>query len=275
MVQPNRLSPGRAGCYVTFVAFDPTVPSTARMYDYYLGGKDNFEVDRDAAEQVLATAPEIRQVAVENRAFLGRVVRYLAGEGIRQFIDVGSGLPTRGNVADEAQAAAPGSRVVCVDHDPIVCVHARALLGNATEVAVVQAPMERPAEILANPELTRLIDFSEPIAALFFSVLHFADDAAAIVAAFRGVMPAGSYLALSHGVPSQVPGGSAQGSEVKQVYGRSSSPGGAFRTEAEILDLFRGFDLVEPGLVPVTDWRNQAGNAAGRAWLLGGVGRLG
>jgi hypothetical protein len=106
-------------------------------------------------------------------------------------------------------------------------------------------------------------------------VLHFADDAAAIVAAFRRVMPAGSYLALSHGVPSQVPGGSASGSEVKQVYGRSNSPGGAFRTEAEILDLFSGFDLVEPGLVPVADWRSEAPTTAeGRAWLLGGVGRL-
>jgi hypothetical protein len=244
------------------------------MYDYYLDGKDNFEADREAAEKVLATAPEIRQVAVENRAFLGRVVRYLAGAGIRQFIDIGSGLPTRGNVAEVAQAAAPGSRVICVDHDPVVCAHARALLGKATGVAVVEAPMERPAEILADPSLNRLIDFSAPVAVLFFSVLHFADDAAAIVAAFRGVMPAGSYLALSHGVPSQVPGGSASSSEVKQVYSSSNSPGGAFRSEAEILDLFRGFDLVEPGLVPIADWRTEApATADGRAWLLGGVGR--
>ena len=244
------------------------------MYDYYLGGKDNFEADREAAEKVLATAPEIRQVAIENRAFLGRVVRYLAGAGIHQFIDIGSGLPTRGNVAEVAQAAAPGSRVVSVDHDPVVCAHARALLGSTHQVAVVEAPMERPAEILADPELTRLIDFSEPFAVLFFSVLHFADDAAAIVAAFRRVMPAGSYLALSHGVPSQVPGGSASGSEVKQVYGRSNSPGGAFRTEAEILGLFSGFDLVEPGLVPVADWRSEArATVDGRAWLVGGLGR--
>jgi len=206
-------------------AFDAKTPSTARMYDYYLGGKDNFEVDREAAEQVLAAAPEIRQVAVENRAFLGRVVGYLAGEGIRQFIDVGSGLPTRGNVAEEAQAAAPGSRVVCVDHDPIVCVHARALLGNATEVAVVQAPMERPAEILAHPELTRLIDFSEPFAALFFSVLHFADDAATIVSAFRGTMPAGSYLALSHVTSDNIHAETAR--EVSDLYEQTTAPGAA------------------------------------------------
>jgi len=244
------------------------------MYDYYLGGKDNFEADRAAAEKVLAAAPEIRQVAVENRAFVGRVVRYLASEGVRQFIDIGSGLPTKGNVAEVAQEAAPGSRVVCVDHDPVVCAHARALLGTASPIAVVEAPMERPADILAAPELTGLIDFSEPFAVLFFSVLHFADDAAAIVAAFRGAMPAGSYLALSHGVFSQVPGGTATGTEVKQVYGRSNSPGGAFRTEAEILDLFSGFELVEPGLVPIADWRNEAGPTDGRAWLLGGVGRL-
>jgi hypothetical protein len=244
------------------------------MYDYYLGGKDNFEADRAAAEKVLAAAPEIRQVAVENRAFVGRVVRYLASQGVRQFIDIGSGLPTKGNVAEVAQEAAPDSRVVCIDHDPVVCAHARALLGKASPIAVVEAPMERPAEILADPELAGLIDFTEPFAALFFSVLHFADDAAAIVAAFRAAMPAGSYLALSHGVFSQVPGGTATGTEVKQVYGRSNSPGGAFRTEAEILDLFNGFELVEPGLVPIADWRGEAGPTDGRAWLLGGVGRL-
>jgi len=254
-------------------AFDPTVPSTARMYDYYLGGKDNFAADREAAEKVLASAPEIRQVAVENRAFLGRVVRYLCDQGIRQFIDIGSGLPTLGNVHEVAQAAAPGSRVVCVDHDAVVCAHARALLHGANGVAVVQAPMERPEEVLANPSLAALIDFSEPFAALFFSVLHFADDAASIVAAFRAVMVPGGYLALSHGVPGQVPGGAATAGEVKQVYGKSNSPGGAFRTEAEILGLFSGFTLVQPGLVPVADWRGESAEDAGRTWLLGGVGR--
>jgi len=255
-------------------AFDAKTPSTARMYDYYLGGKDNFAVDRDAAEKVLATAPEIRPVAVENRAFLGRVVRFLAGEGIRQFIDVGTGLPTRGNVHEVAQAAAPGARVVCVDHDPVVCAHARALLEDTGNVAVVEAAMERPAEILGDPALRRLIDFSEPVAVLFFSVLHFATDAAPIVAAFREVMFPGSYMALSHGVPSQVPGGSGKASEVKQVYGTSNSPGGAFRTEAEILELFSGFELAEPGLVPVADWRGSApAPAIGRTWLLGGAGR--
>lgn len=254
-------------------AFDPTVPSTARMYDYYLDGKDNFAADREAAEKVLASAPEIRQVAVENRAFLGRVVRYLCDQGIRQFIDIGSGLPTRGNVHEVARAAAPDSRVVCVDHDAVVCTHARALLRDTSDVAVVRAPMERPDEILADPSLVRLIDFSEPFAALFFSVLHFADDAAPIVAAFRDVMVPGGYLALSHGVPSKVPGGASSGDAVKQIYSRSDSPGGAFRTEAEILDLFSGFDLVEPGLVPIADWRSESAWEAGRTWLIGGVGR--
>ena len=256
-------------------AFDPKTPSTARMYDYYLGGKDNFGVDRDAAEKVLASAPEIRQVAIENRAFLGRVVRFLASAGIRQFIDIGTGLPTRGNVHEVAQAATPGARVVCVDHDPVVCAHARALLEDTGNVAVVKAAMERPGEILGNPALRQLIDFTEPVAALFFSVLHFATDAKPIVTAFRDEMAAGSYLAMSHGVPSQVPGGSETAGEVRQVYGTSNSPGGAFRTEAEILELFSGFELAEPGLVSVADWRNsQTAPSAGRAWLLGGVGRL-
>jgi SAM-dependent methyltransferase len=243
------------------------------MYDYYLHGKDNFEADREAAEKVLASAPEIRQVAIENRAFLGRVVRYLCDQGIRQFVDIGSGLPTRGNVHEVAQAAAPGSRVVCVDHDAVVCVHARALLKDTSNVAVVRAPMQRPVEILADPALARLIDFSEPFAALFFSVLHFADDAASIIAAFRDVMVPGGYLALSHGVPSQVPGGASSADAVKQVYSGSNSPGGAFRTETEILDLFSGFGLVEPGLVPVADWRSESVQEAGRTWLIGGVGR--
>lgn len=253
--------------------FDPTVPSTARMYDYYLDGKDNFAADREAAEKVLASAPEIRQVAVENRAFLGRVVRYLCDQGIRQFIDIGSGLPTRGNVHEVAREAAPGSRVVCVDHDAVVCAHARALLTGASDVAVVEARMERPEEILADPALVRLIDFSEPFAALFFSVLHFTADAAPIVAAFRDVMVPGGYLAMSHGVPSQVPGGTTSGDAVKQVYSKSDSPGGAFRSEAEILDLFSGFSLVEPGLVPVADWRGESAQEAGRTWLIGAVGR--
>jgi SAM-dependent methyltransferase len=255
-------------------AFDPATPSTARMYDYYLGGKDNFAADRQAAEKVLASAPEIRQVAIENREFLGRVVRYLAAEGVSQFIDIGTGLPTRGNVHEVAQAAAPGARVVCVDHDPVVCTHARALLEDTGNVAVVEAAMERPEEILGNRELRRLIDFSEPVAVLFFSVLHFATDAAPIVAAFRETMVPGSYMALSHGVTSHVPGGSETATEVKQVYGTSNSPGGVFRTEAEILELFGGFELVEPGLVPLAGWRGaEPAAAVGRAWLVGGVGR--
>ncbi len=258
----------------TMRTFDPKTPGTARMYDYYLGGKDNFAVDREAAQKVLATAPEIRQVAVENRAFLGRVVRFLAGLGIRQFIDVGTGLPTRGNVHEVAHAAASGTRVVCVDHDPVVCTHARALLGNTGNVAVVEAAMERPEQILADPALREMVDFSEPVAVLFFSVLHFAADAAPIVAAFREVMVSGSYMAISHGVTSHVPGGGDSASEVKQVYDTSDSPGGAFRTEAEILELFSGFELVAPGLVPLAGWRGAApAPAAHRAWLVGGVGR--
>jgi S-adenosyl methyltransferase len=263
-----------AGNDSTERAFDPLTPSTARMYDYYLGGNHNFAADREAAEKVLATAPEIRQVAIENRAFLERVVRFAAGAGIRQFIDIGTGLPTRGNVPEVAQAAAPGARVACIDHDPVVCAHARALLGDAAEVAVIEAAMEQPCVILGHPALTGLIDFSEPVAVLFFSVLHFADDAASIVAAFRAAMAPGSYLALSHGVVSQVPGGSGPGGQVLQVYSTSNSPGGAFRSEAEILEMFGDFDLVEPGLVPVADWRSGTpASAAGRTWLLGGVGR--
>jgi SAM-dependent methyltransferase len=241
-----------AGNDSTERAFDPLTPSTARMYDYYLGGNHNFAADREAAEKVLATAPEIRLVAIENRAFLGRVVRFLAGAGIRQFIDIGTGLPTRGNVPEVAQAAAPGARVACVDHDPVVCAHARALVGDDGEVAVIEAAMEQPSVILGHPGLTGLIDFSEPVAVLFFSVLHFADDAASIVAAFRAAMAPGSYLALSHATSDSRP---AEAQAVERIY-RATTTNIHARTRSEVLALLPGgLEPVEPGLVWGPLWR--------------------
>lgn len=245
------------------------------MYDYYLGGKDNYPADRAAAEQVLASAPEMRRVARENRAFLGRAVRFFAGPaGIRQFIDVGAGLPTRGNVHEIAQRACPDARIAYVDHDPVVCAHARALLAGTCRVEVVEADMHHSQAVLDHPGLRSLIDPGQPVAVLFVSVLHFTSEAARIVADFRQFMAPGSYLALSHGVTAEVPGGSESAAEVKAVYDRSSAPTGAFRTRAEILRLFDGFDLAEPGLVPVPAWRpDHPADAGQRVWLLAGVGR--
>jgi SAM-dependent methyltransferase len=256
-------------------AYDVTTPSTARMYDYYLGGKDNYPADRAAADKVLASAPEIRRVAMENRAFLGRAVRFLAAAGIQQFIDVGAGLPTRGNVHEVAQDACPTARVAYVDHDPVVCAHARALLSGTANVEVIEADMHDPQAVLGHEGLRTLIDPDQPVAVLFISVLHFTSDASRIVADFRHFMAPGSHLALSHGVPEEVPGGSGSAAKVKEVYDRSSSPTGAFRTREEIMDLFDGFDLAEPGLVPVSAWRpDRPADLDERVWLLAGAGRL-
>src|SRR6185503_17801486 len=152
--------------------FDPSTPNVARMYDYYLGGKDNFAADREAAEMALKVAPELRVGARELRAFLRRTVRFLVGAGIRQFVDIGCGLPTQGNVHEIAQVAAPDARVVYVDNDPVVTAHARALLEGNPLVAVVQADARDTDELVADQALTGLIDFTKPVGVLMVSLLH-------------------------------------------------------------------------------------------------------
>jgi hypothetical protein len=253
-------------------------PTPARMYDYYLGGKDNFAVDREAAEQVLSAAPEVRLLATENRAFLGRAVRFLAAEaGIRQFVDVGTGLPTQGNVHEIAQAVDPAARVVYVDNDPIVRAHAKALLPSDGTTAVIEADMRDPQPILDHPALRRLINFDEPVAVLFMSVLHFIadeDDPYGMVAAFRDACVPGSYLALSHITsPEQNTGGAAAAADVYKA--KATSPA-ILRSPKEIETLFDGYELVKPGLVRLPQWRPDDPRAARKAesvWMLSGVGR--
>ncbi|MGI5227747.1 SAM-dependent methyltransferase [Actinoallomurus sp. CA-142502] len=253
-------------------------PTPARMYDYYLGGKDNFAVDREAAEQVLSAAPEVRILAQENRAFLGRAVRYLAAEaGIRQFIDVGTGLPTRGNVHEVAQAVDPTARVVYIDNDPIVRAHANALLPSDGTTTVIEADMRDPGPILDHPDLHRLIDFTEPVAVLFMSVLHFIadeDDPHGLVAAFRDRTVPGSHLALSHITSPEV--NSSGAAAAADVYkSRATSPA-ILRTPKEIGALFDGYDLVDPGLVYLPQWRPSIPDAAAdgdSVWMLCAVGR--
>ena len=178
------------------------VPNPARIYDYFLGGKDNFPADREVAEQVVAIAPVARDIVEDNRAFLRRAVRLLAGEaGIRQFIDLGSGLPTQGNVHEIAQAAVPDARVVYVDNDAMVVTHSRALLAG-DNTAAIEADLRDPDSVMGHPEVRELIDFDQPIALLLMAILHFVpddEDPYGIVARFRDALPAGSYLALSHG----------------------------------------------------------------------------
>jgi hypothetical protein len=231
---------------------DLSRPSVARMYDYYLGGKDNYAVDRDAAEQALRLVPNGRVLARENRAFLGRVVRYLAGEcGIRQFLDIGSGLPTRENVHQVAQDIAPDSRVVYVDNDPIVLCHGRALLATNDDTAVITADLRDPASILDHRQLRRLIDPSRPVAVLMIAILHFITDHQrpyGLTGAFRSWMAPGSYLALSHIDRTPALESAAQ------VYDQASSKA-VPRSREEVLGFFGDFKLVAPGLVQVPAWR--------------------
>jgi len=238
------------------VGIDPATPNIARMYDYYLGGKDNYAADRACADKVLSHYPELRAIVRENRAFLSRTVRFLAAEaGIRQFLDIGTGLPTMENVHQVAHAVAPQARIIYVDHDPMVCAHARALLANTATVAVVQADMRDPEAILKDPETQRLIDFSQPIAILLVAILHFVaddDDPYQIVRRLRDATAPGSYLVVSHAGSDDLP---ARAREAAAEYDRATAQMW-FRTRTEIVRFFEGFDLVDLGLVAADAWRN-------------------
>ncbi|MFC4907655.1 SAM-dependent methyltransferase [Actinomadura gamaensis] len=251
---------------------DTSVATAARMYDYYLGGKDNFAVDREAAERVLAAAPEVRPIAVENRRFLQRGVRYLAEQGVTQFLDIGTGLPTQGNVHQIAQEHDPTARVVYVDNDPIVLVHARALLSTDSATRVVTADLRDPDEVL--DAAAGLLDLSRPFALLMAAVLHFVPDEDRpheLVARYRDVLPSGSHLLLSHVTGDTRPQSSAGAAA---AYRNTRNPA-TLRTVEQIAAFFGDFALVEPGLVPVPEWRpdTPAPSEHENIWMYGGVGR--
>jgi SAM-dependent methyltransferase len=248
------------------------IPHPARVYDYFLGGKDNFAADREVAERLIAGDPRIVRTAKENRRFLLRVVRYLAAEcGIRQFLDIGSGLPTQTNVHEVALSVAADARVVYVDNDPIVAVHGRALLANDPHTTFVEADLRRPMEIIGTAGTQRIIDFSEPVALLLVAVLHFVADSDApydLVAQLRDALPPGSYLALSHGAAAD----DAQFRELSREVYENASVQLWVRQPDLIAAFFDGFELVPPGLVPITWWRPDSDqNSPTR--LFGGVGR--
>jgi hypothetical protein len=237
---------------------DVSRPHSARMYDYYLGGKNHFAADRELADKVLASMPAARTAARENRAFMGRAVRFLAEEaGIRQFLDIGTGLPAIGSVHEIAQAVAPATRVVYADNDPLVLAHARALLASSPEgkTACVHADLREPAAILADPVVREVIDFDEPVALMLVAVLHFilnADQPARIVATLLDGLPSGSYLAASHGTAEHDPVGAAA---ALAAY-RTSGVTGRVRRSDEFAEIaFSGLDLVPPGVVLVSEWR--------------------
>jgi hypothetical protein len=256
-------------------------PNPARIYDYFLGGKDNFPADREVADQVLAIAPVARDVVEDNREFLRRVVEVLADAGIRQFIDLGSGLPTQGNVHEIAQAAAPGARVVYVDNDPMVVAHSRALLAG-DNTAAIEGDLRQPDKILEHPEVRELIDFGRPVALLLLAILHFlpdSEDPFGIVAHYRDALPAGSHLAISHGTrdiperPDLSPEEMAEmGTKVEQLY-QLTTASLVTRTRAEVERFFDGLELLDPGVVEIQRWRPDGRTSLLPGGFYGGVAR--
>jgi hypothetical protein len=238
------------------LGFDTGVPNVARIYDALLGGKDNYAADREAAEELLKAVPGAMAAARENRAFLGRAVRFLAGEaGIRQFLDIGTGLPTLGNVHEIAQAANPAARVVYADYDPVVLLHANVLLAKAVTVAAVNADLRYPRDLLTSPAVRALIDFDEPVAVLLVAVLHFLEDSDnpwKIVDCIKDHMAPGSYLVVSHVTGDDLPPDARQ--HAREVYENASAPG-VTRAYDDIARFFDGLVMLAPGLVNVPAWR--------------------
>jgi O-methyltransferase involved in polyketide biosynthesis len=234
---------------------DVTRPSIARIYDYLLYGKDNFAVDRAAAEKLMESRLDPRRLSLANRAFLFRAVRFLAQQGIAQYLDLGSGLPTAPSVHEVARDTIPAARVAYVDHDPIVVAHNDALLATRDGVVTIRGDIRDPDAVFAHEALAACLDFSQPVAVLVLSVLHFIsheEDAPGIIAKFRERLAPGSYLAVSVGTsdgadPEML-------AEATQTYAGARMPF-TLRSRAQILDLFDGFDLVEPGLVSLPEWR--------------------
>jgi hypothetical protein len=237
-------------------AFNPAVPNVARIYDFLLGGKDNYAADRDAAQRLLDAVPGAGRAARDNRRFLGRAVWFLAREaGIRQFLDIGTGLPTRGNVHEIAHAAKPGARVVYADNDPVVVTHARALLADSLTVAAVQGDLRDPDHLFSLPDVPTFIDWDEPVAVLMVAVLHFLEDRDnpwQAVDAFKDRMAPGSYLVLSHVTGDDTPAEVIR--QAAEVYQNASAPGMA-RSRAQIARFFDGLDMVAPGLADPAEWR--------------------
>jgi S-adenosyl methyltransferase len=262
-----------------WLSLDTTKPHPARIYDYLLGGKDNFAVDRETAESAMRSWRSVRTAARENRAFLGRAVRYLVREaGIRQFLDVGTGLPAANNVHEVAQALEPECRVVYADNDPIVLAHARALLASGPEgrTAYIDADLREPEKILASRAVAETLDLSEPVALMLVAVLHFLpdeDDPAHSVSTLLDALPSGSYLVASHATLEYDE--EAVSGAGRAYQGRGLA--GQLRTIDELAELaFRGLDMVDPGVVPVSEWRpegNRPRPLPAEVNANGGVGR--
>ncbi|MEQ8144848.1 SAM-dependent methyltransferase [Streptomyces sp. OP7] len=236
---------------------DITVPSVSRMYDYYLGGSHNFEVDREAARRAMEFMPGLPKVMQANRAFMRRAVRFAVAEGVTQFLDIGSGIPTFGNVHEVAQAADPRARVMYVDHDPVAVAHSKVVLEGNDGAGILAADLRKPQEILGSDEVARLIDLNRPVALLLVAILHFvedADDPYGAVAELREALAPGSMLVLSHAAYEGIPLPPERAEGAVDVYRDMRNPL-IMRTRDDIARFFEGYDMVEPGLVPMPRWR--------------------
>jgi SAM-dependent methyltransferase len=267
-VEPGWVPPG----------IDTTKANVARVYDYWLGGDHNFQADRDLARTIIALDPHIRTTMRANRAFLGRVARFLAGqEGIRQFLDIGSGIPTENAVHQVAQETAPGSRVVYVDNDDVAVAHSRLLLDGNPDAAVIQGDLREPAKILADPGTQLLLDFTQPVAVFLVAVLHFipdSDQPADILATLRDALAPGSYLVICHACRDEQP---SLATSFETVYNNRVTAQLNMRSRDEITSLCDGFTLLEPGLVWIPQWRPDAPDDVpedpSKYWALVGVAR--
>jgi len=252
--------------------------NVARVYDYWLGGTNNFRADQDAARAMLALDPDLRATMQANRAFLGRAVRYLAQLGIRQFLDIGSGIPTARNVHEVAQEAAPGSRVVYCDIDDVAVAHSRLLLRGNPDAAVIQGDLREPDTILEDPMVRGMLDFTKPVAVLLLAVLHFlndADDPWQTVTTLREALPPGSYLVICHACRDAKPD---IASATEKIYQRRVASQVVLRPRVDIQRFFEGLDLVDPGLVWLPQWRPdnpaEVPDDPQKFWGLVGVGSL-
>ncbi|MFF3500950.1 SAM-dependent methyltransferase [Streptomyces sp. NPDC003247] len=238
-------------------SIDVSVPSVSRIYDYYLGGSHNFEVDREAARRAMEFLPGLPKIMQANRAFMRRAVRYAAGEGITQFLDIGSGIPTFGNAHEVAQEASPGARVVYVDHDPVAVAHSQAVLEGNEDADVVAADLRKPREILTSPQVEHLLDLNRPVALLLVAILHFVedeDDPYAAVAELTDALAPGSLLVLTHASYEGIPLPPERAGGAVDVYQDIRNPL-IMRSRDDIARFFEGYEMVEPGLVPMPRWR--------------------
>jgi hypothetical protein len=259
-------------------SIDPEKPSAARMYDYFLGGHHNFAADRIMAEKVAATYPDIPLATRANRAFLRRMVNFLIVQGIDQFLDIGSGVPTAGNVHEVAQAANPEARVVYVDTDPVAVAHSEVILQGNPHTAVIQADACEILQIIHHQDVRRVLDFNRPIAVLIIAVLHFVPDNAVahtIVRQLRDHIAPGSYIAISHGTNEGVPLEIYQ--QLMKLYAGTNNPT-CVRNRAQIMALFEGLELVEPGIVFIPQWHPESAgdlflDQPERSMVFGGLGR--